>query len=667
MEPSFVGTPYVTTAAPSSQKIRELLDREEANYVSWRQQRKPVRHPFASQLLNAPVRFDKPASTKKPAPARPLWETLLNERQAETPPTQRHSTPPLSTGSSFRSTPVESKTLKQHGSKKTLTTRSTPTLPALPPRATPQSVNDADATTSLLSTPSVNPSSLQSVKKKLQRNLYDFHSSVVFSFAESEAEMRSRSSESRLVDRPSDSDTQPNEFPAPPSLSSTRNEASASCSDVLVIEHTVCPYVIASLPMTTDGEYERAFERDWARTDVERLVRDAVERKRIYTDLRRAYRVILLYFRHYAGKIALTRAPGTSLLDLQQIPSRLGLLEALNLPCVDPAKFGIVDAPMRRDGLVALLIAAAKMLAAHPPDPLRFRVFLAEGIELSQAIKALIHDHVMTYAQIQDPRHFRDVFLWQTNDDGIDDRAAKPRRRRLDHLLVQHDAQLSSFFSEMIQLTASASRQDGSSSAQSRTKASTSSSRGDSVGMCFPAFVTALTAIDVVKSRLKAPSVDAAKSSATPMVSEASSASSSSSAATATATAAVFDESRAMRIFLSCLTVSAEPETAPPSSRLLTYPQFIEALLRVALQRHEALICQGRYDDCAGQLQAAPCECRGQLSQSLEAAYDMTQFDVAVEELFVRVHAYRMTQTRKRAVLKMSSLRAIHRHEEPPQ
>ncbi|KAJ0397205.1 hypothetical protein P43SY_004860 [Pythium insidiosum] len=303
-------------------------------------------------------------------------------------------------------------------------------------------------------------------------------------------------------------------------------------------------------------------------------------------------------------------------------------------------------------------VQAAKMLAAHTPDQARFRVLAAEGIELSQAIKTLIHDHIMTYAQVQDSRHFRDIFLWQDDkhlDTATRGRSIPPAPRRLEQILAQHDAHLSSFFSDMIHLTAAVNRQDGSSSAQSRSKAAplASSSTGDSVGMCFPAFVAALTAIDVIPSKHKAKSAEAARNHATPPMAEG-----------GTAATVVFDESRAMRIFLSCLTVSAETDAAPPSTRLLTYAQFIEALLRVALQRNENLICEGRYDYCAGQLLTEPCDCR---RQRLEMSYDMQRFDSAVEEALVLVRAYQMNQTRKRAVLKMSSLRAIHRHVETPQ
>ncbi|TMW63451.1 hypothetical protein Poli38472_002392 [Pythium oligandrum] len=136
-------------------------------------------------------------------------------------------------------------------------------------------------------------------------------------------------------------------------------------------------YLIKGLPVVNAELFERIFDHDWDHSDVERIVRDAVERKRIYRILKGAYRVIILFARFYAGKAALSGQPGTTTSDLHQVPSRLSILEDLNIQQVDPGKFGIVDTPIYRDGLVDFLLNVAKMVAANPNNPIRFQMLAA--------------------------------------------------------------------------------------------------------------------------------------------------------------------------------------------------------------------------------------------------------------------------------------------------
>ncbi|TMW63452.1 hypothetical protein Poli38472_002393 [Pythium oligandrum] len=53
------------------------------------------------------------------------------------------------------------------------------------------------------------------------------------------------------------------------------------------------------------------------------------------------------------------------------------------------------------------------------------------------------------------------------------------------------------------------------------------------------------------------------------------------------------DENRAMKVFLSCLGVGL-PFDGPIESKQLLFPQFLEALLRIALVRKERVVCRGR-------------------------------------------------------------------------
>jgi hypothetical protein len=83
-------------------------------------------------------------------------------------------------------------------------------------------------------------------------------------------------------------------------------------------------------------EYDAIFEMDWQQSNVDKIICDAVERKRICTILKPVYRVVIWHFHFYAASIGLLRG------DPFRIHDKNKFLEALNVvPCADLSKYNI--------------------------------------------------------------------------------------------------------------------------------------------------------------------------------------------------------------------------------------------------------------------------------------------------------------------------------------
>jgi hypothetical protein len=396
------------------------------------------------------------------------------------------------------------------------------------------------------------------------------------------------------------------------------------------------PYVLSGLGVVSPSFFDDLFDFDWTHSDVDRIVRDAVERSRIQSILRRHYRVLVLYFRQFAGKTALSTASSQCIgSDFLQIPNRLSLLDDLNVQCVDPVKYGLTETPLRREGLVTLITHAAKMVAAHSVNTAQFRLFAVDGVDMSEAVRSLMADHLVVYAQLQDAAHFRDVFLLDHHD---------RQGRRLRHLLTTHETSLSSLFFGAIATTAISSSSTG---PTNRVRVPSDSYRvgrlaaPQATTMNFDSFVSVLKTLGVIPSkatRRQRPARDSDTASTSP-----------------TKAVVTLDENRAMRIFQQCLDLHAELSSGTAREPQLTYPQFVEALLRVTLILNETTICHGGLDICPGQHTSDRCCCR-----THPPIYDLSAFDNAIEAVFARIQSHRLLrQATKRSNLKMASVRSL--------
>lgn len=665
MEPSFIATPYVQASSPASRQIRAWLDEREESYSRWRASRKPVKHAFASAKLNSPVRAAPLASTAQAkTPSVPLWLTLSNNQTAEANTAalgatkKKPETPgvvdplasalsPTSRRASLRRSSVSTSALpsltksdvphQRISSSKSVRTLDSAAFPHL---ATAASATATTTTATTTRSPGVRVRTSALAKKRLKEHLYDFHSSQVFSFAQCDDEHEPADTPTELSDSTTDSKATPdtNDSVAPVdalhATTANSNNGVISTPTALPTETHRANCLLDGVAFMAPHDYARIFEHDWGLSDVERVVRDAVERQRIYVVLQSAYRELLWFFRFYAGKTALASG---AVHDLFQVPNRLQVLEALNVPCVDPPRFGLTDAPLRRDGLVGFLLSVAKMMSAHSASPARVRVLLAEGIELSDAMKMLVRDHFRVYAQLQDANHFRFVFLQKprvANGSACYARGLSTgpgggsagKLRRLQDVLLKHKVNLASFFRESV-------------------KAPMPLAGGPEPSMTFVQFLSALKALGLI-ARPNAKAAPTASST------------SASSVSTAASGPSVIEEGRALRVFLSCLAMRAsdciERDTGI-STRTLTLEQFVEALLRIALMRKELAVCSGGYDVCPGELTSELCACEPERME-----YDFRAFDDAVDELFAAIHVFRLQQAHKRSSGKLHSLLSLH-------
>lgn len=643
MEPTFIATPYVQASSPSSRQIRTWLDEQEAEYVEWRLKRKSVKHTFASAKLNSPV---KALSKVEKEPSTPLWMTLSNQaaEKPSSPPApsnsaaanrkkseisvqRRRTTSFMAINTPVKATPETAATRRKSQRRSTIMSTSTlPTIQKGELTRQPTSMTGNGKSVRLVDAhlaPETHTRRMKTsalAKKRLQEHLYDFHSRQVFSYAPSaeEENQRDGDSDEQQASQATLSETENGAITTTElnPIKATTSVPHRRIIDVPAVEAKQDNCVLDGVSFMTNQHYAGIFEHDWRLSDVDRVVRDAVERNRIYTILKSSYRVLLWFFRFYAGKSGLANGVA-HVHDLFLISSKMKLLEDLNVQCVDPAKYAITDTPLKRDGMVSFLLNVARMMSSHSVNPARLRVLAAEGIELSEAMKTLVREHFSVYSQIQDVNHFRHVFLrmaWTAN--------SKPRRsRRLVELLNKHKLNLENFFKESVKVLM-AKETAGFSAHHQRAS------------MTFTQFLSTLRALGLIASPKAAASASA-------------------TAASANAPTGI-EEGRALRVFLSCLHMSefdCMDRDLGVSTRDATLDQFVEALLRVALMRKELSICQGKYDVCPGELTSDLCQCEPE-----SVKYDFAAFDDAVEELLMVIHAFRLQQAHKHTAVKMQSL-----------
>ncbi|ETP47271.1 hypothetical protein F442_06667 [Phytophthora nicotianae P10297] len=640
MEPSFVANPYVQASAPTSRTIREILDREEASYEAWRKTRKPVRLPHASLKLNSPLKTVSRDDSN---------QTKFNKAMRDA-----FKTPQAGSDGVSRSQSVAAVTSKNVKRKDALITggftRSAEMLPSLGidqdtrqkqeqfSQAIAQPRKTSDSTT----IPSIAPR--KATRRKFQQYLYDFHSRQVFSFAKNEIEefedVMKREKAQKLVacSAGEDEDDEVSE-----DMSSEGNSLpgwgnpSENYTRQLMNEHH-SEYLLTGLGFLSGPGYDELFSIHWKLGEAEKTVRDAVDRKRIREILRKAYRMLLWFFRYYAGNaayaVASERRTGPGLVvtlgdGLFEIPSRVRLLEDLNVQCVDEARFGVTDSPLKREHLIDFLINVAKMMCTHSSNPTRLKMAISDGVEMSEAVKTLVHEHFGVFAQIQDVDHFRTIFLRKpqnTNDRGV--------RRRLCAILETHKNNLTNFFNELVSAGVIA-RSGG----NDRTK-SQQRQRGSGSGIACTQFLSTLRSINLITSR-----------------------------------GVITDATLTQMLTMRCLgealpglmkfglnecegasrtAITASTSTEP---RELTLSQFIEALLRVAFTWKELQICHGRFDVCSNQMASDRCRCNIDLAQ-----YAFDVFDNAAEEVFTRIHGYRLKRAQQRTNMRMHMKTHISLH-----
>jgi hypothetical protein len=650
MEPSFVANPYVQASAPSSRKIRAVLDREEASYEAWRRARKPIRLLHASLKLNSPL---KTLVHSRSAPNQLNFATTLHEK-SNAPETglASHSDvagqkkPRVSAAAAISSTLIKRKGALVTGG----LARSAEVLPRLAseePRPKQAQFGQAGDTPSRQSEVGILISTVagrKAARRHFQHYMYDFHSRQVFSFARSEEEEAEDAVRRERAEKLwTAENSAANEGVGSDGTSSARWSTSSEDTFRQELHDPQNGCILGGLGFLRAATYDALFENDWKLSDAEKSVRDAVDRKRIRESLRRAYRMLLWFFRYYAGNaayaVASERRASTGMAatlseGLFEIPSRVCLLEDLNVQCVDGPRFGVTDSPLKRENLIDFLLSVARMMCTHASNPNRLKMAISEGIEMSEAVKTLVQDHFGVFAQIQDVDHFRSLFL--RKPDAFTRLARKAIPRRLQSILEIHRANLANFYDELV--CAGASTRSG--GLIDRPK------RQGGHGIACSQFLSSLRAVNLITSR----------GTATPNASTGGEASG-------------VDEVRAVRIFLSCLplttidgaesegasttaTATATSSTASAEPRELTLPQFLEALLRVAFTWKELQICHGGFDVCPNQMTSDCCHCT---LDSAHYAFDV--FDDAVEEIFARIHAHRLTRAQHRTSMRMKSMR----------
>lgn len=616
MEPSFLATPYMQANMSQSREIRAMLDERESSYLEWRSKRKPIRHDIASKKLNKLP--ESPISDKSGHPLSSLSSPQDIVRHKFSLGPQTSSIPALSVikrkcaiqiGCVVRPQSPQldlprlsrAKTsgmaveLQPHGMRASVGVRSTPELPQSRGRGTKLAL------------------------KCLKPYLHDYHTRQVFAFAGSEDE-----DEDEVYDVDQSNNSEDEEEPldhplevSPLALNPVVAVAPPTERRTSTSRNIESLWIIDGLSVVSTRIYDAIFAADWQSGTADKSVRDAVDRKRISVILRGSYRVLLWFFRFYAGNAAVAAAAtltGEERLTavgskLFEVPSSFKLLEDLNIQCVDPAHFGLVDMPLKRDELVPFLLAVARMLCFHDDNPTRHRVLVGEGVELSETVRMLVRDHFVAFSQIQDINHFRSLFLQKKN-----------QHSRVGSMLAAHAIDISCFFEEL-------TRPQTSDGGWNRQRLN---------GVTCSQFLSVLHALKLII--VKGTSIAATASGDAP---------------------AGIDEVRAVRIFLSCLPMEPPCGTtggvATPQD--LKLPHFIEALLRLALAWRERAICRGGYDVCPGQLTSDPCRCS---PESVDFAFDV--FDDAVAEILDRVQAYRFTRSQKPIRSRRMSLLGQQQH-----
>jgi hypothetical protein len=677
MEPSFVATPYMLVSTPSSAEIRAMLDQQEARYLEWRRARKSIRHSFASQKLNSECKLSPVTVGRSlegvPSPTSPVQAVrqkyslgsadMLARASGKRKdaiqlglglPASRQELPRLSfavdesvpeveSGPSSRAT--GGRTRKQSAGK--ITHRPTVTIASLGPNVAANSSDEASSGSVRM--PRV-------AYKYLKPYLHDYYTRQVFSCASS------RRDDERDEDLLNTADSDATDGIGTDTVSVEQVDAAKPPSSRG--EQAASDCAIAGLGLVAQHTYNAIFELDWQASGVDKTVRDAVDRRRIASIVRSDYHVLLWFFRYYAGNAAVnssavaTGRPSTSTVSdrlaaalgtkLFEIPSALKLLEDLNIQCVDPTTFGITDTPIKRENLIDLVLGVARMNCAHAANPTQHRVLVSDGIELSESVRVLVHEHFAAFSQIQDVNHFRVVFL--RKHPRSSSTVSGSEGRSLEQILQVHAVNLSNFFEELTRLGAGLISSGGGSNASTKASRGTAGGAG---GVSCAQFVSLLHALKLiaVKSATNASSADSSATAATSL------------AATPADASVGIEEVRAVRIFLTCLPmdqsapaggVRGSVVTQSSQPQELRLPQFIEALLRIALSWRERAICRGRYDVCPGQMSSDVCSC---LPESVDYAFDV--FRDAVEEVLNRIYTHRLARVQKRATIKMASIRSV--------
>ncbi|OQR91063.1 hypothetical protein ACHHYP_05010 [Achlya hypogyna] len=160
---------------------------------------------------------------------------------------------------------------------------------------------------------------------------------------------------------------------------------------------TACP--------ANDQVYFDCFDIDWAACGIEKIVRDAVERQRIYTLLRAHARILFHLFRLHAS------IQGANDREPFKLAAKAKFFEDLSVAIPEPGRHGITDQPTTRPGFLYFIVQLA--LGYYKRDEIAglLKRLATEGLEVSSSVYYLVHEFLLPFASIEDPHHFVNLFF----------------------------------------------------------------------------------------------------------------------------------------------------------------------------------------------------------------------------------------------------------------
>ncbi|KAH9194472.1 hypothetical protein AeNC1_003549 [Aphanomyces euteiches] len=153
----------------------------------------------------------------------------------------------------------------------------------------------------------------------------------------------------------------------------------------------------------TDEIYDKCFEVDWAASQVDKVVKDAVECRRIQELLKPHYRILVHLFRAYATS--------SSANEPFRFSNKTKLLDELSVVVSEPSRHGINDHPIHRHGMISFVAVLAQAYLKREELVMLLKRVAKEGLDISLAVRHLLYDNIVPYANIQDGNHFRRIFF----------------------------------------------------------------------------------------------------------------------------------------------------------------------------------------------------------------------------------------------------------------
>ncbi|KAF0700043.1 Aste57867_9429 [Aphanomyces stellatus] len=363
---------------------------------------------------------------------------------------------------------------------------------------------------------------------------------------------------------------------------------------------------------TSDDLYDQCFEADWTASQVEKVVKDGVECRRVYALLKPHARILVHLFRAYAtgGIVPTVR------LDPIRLAAKAKLLEDLSVVVADASRHGVStlshlsrliptdvdDQPIPRHGLIPFLVTVAQVYLKRDELVVMLKRVAREGLDISSAVYHLLHDNVVPYASIQDGNHFRRLFF--------------------NHHDVQH--QLFKFMSALTRLFqehATPSVGDPMIASAINAGAATrppSAFTGPRF-MKITAFLTLLIKLGQIEGK--------------------------------------FDEAKASHVFVSCLPIW--PDELATVAQELTFSGFQEAFVKVVYFKCEKQLCLGEEDVCPASANSERCHCDPEIANDPDK-YDVTVLVDALESLLNKCGAPAARRNRRQSIKHDSFTKPFH-------